>query len=79
MAVKKVWLRKKLKRLRKKVQARNMEKNIKDYNITINVSGVSMEGESNINEHNRTSGEDKGKSFKEKVGNSREDDTRESN
>ena len=56
-----------------------MEKNIKDYNITINVSGVSMEGESNINEHNRTSGEDKGKSSKEKVGNSRENDTRESN
>lgn len=72
--------KRRLRRLTKKEWVKRiMAKNIKSHDVEVKVTGVSMEGESNINEHNRTSGEDKGKSSKEKIGNSRENGTRESN
>ena len=58
MVVKKEWLRKKLKRLKKQ----NMERKSKDINVF--VTGVSMEGESEIDDNNRTTGEDKRESSK---------------
>ena len=48
-----------------------MEKN-KD--VQVFVTGVSMTGEANLNEHNRTPEEDKAKSEGEEICNSREDD-----
>ena len=50
MVVKKEWLRKKLKRLKKQ----NMERKSKDINVF--VTGVSMEGESEIDDNNRIVG-----------------------
>ena len=44
----------------------------KDVNVF--VTGVSMTGESDLNEHNRTSEEDKAKSEGEEICDSREDD-----
>ena len=42
--------------------------------VTINVTGVSMSGEADINEHNRTPPDNKKESESEEVCNSREDD-----
>ena len=42
-------------------------------NVQIFVTGVSMTGESNLNEHDRTSEEDKAKSEGEEICDSRED------
>jgi hypothetical protein len=70
--VKMLWLKRKLQRLkRKKWLRRKMEKS-KD--VKINVTGVSMSGESNLNEHDRTPKDDKEKSEGEENGNSRKDD-----
>tara|TARA_R110001632_G_scaffold12573_1_gene43387 strand:+ start:116 stop:268 length:153 start_codon:yes stop_codon:yes gene_type:complete len=41
--------------------------------VTINVTGVSMTGESQLNEHSGVAQEDKAKSDGEEIGNSRED------
>jgi len=68
--VKKVWLRKKLKSLNLK---RKWLKNVENKDVQVFVTGVSMTGESQLNEHNRTSEEDKEKSEGEEVCNSRED------
>ena len=67
MVVKKEWLRKKLKRLKKQ----NMERKSKDINVF--VTGVSMEGESEIDDNNRTTGEDKRESSKKENSTIRED------
>jgi hypothetical protein len=67
MVVKKEWLRKKLKRLKKQ----NMERKSKDINVF--VTGVSMEGESEIDDNNRIVGEDKRKSSKKENSTIRED------
>ena len=71
--VKKVWLRKKLKLLNQKRKwVRNVEnKDQKD--VTINVTGVSMTGESQLNEHSGVAQEDKAKSEGEEICDSRED------
>ena len=71
--IKKVWLRKKLKSLNQKRKWLKslMEKN-KD--VKVIVTGVSMSGESSLNEHNRTPKEDKEKFEGEEICNSREDD-----
>jgi len=65
------WLRKKTKQIKRRKQIKNMEKNIKDFDINVFVSGVAMEGESNINEHNRTSENNKSQSDDKKRGNIR--------
>ena len=54
-----------------------MEKNIKDFDINVFVSGVAMEGESNINEHNRTSAKNKSQSDDKESGNIRKYGSRE--
>ena len=71
--VKKQWLNQKLKRSNQRKQWLKslMEKN-KD--VQVFVTGVSMTGEANLNEHNRTSEEDQVKSEGEEICNSREDD-----
>jgi hypothetical protein len=71
------WLRKKLKKIKSKKQIKNMEKNIKDFDINVYVSGVAMEGESNINEHNRTSENNKSQFDDKKSGNIRKYGSRE--
>ena len=71
------WLRKKLKKIKRKKQIKNMEKNIKDFDINVFVSGVAMEGESNINEHNRTSAKNKSQSDDKESGNIRKYGSRE--
>jgi hypothetical protein len=68
--VKKVWLRKKLKSLNLK---RKWLKNVENKDVQVFVTGVSMTGESQLNEHNRTPEEDKEKSEGEEICNSRED------
>ena len=67
MVVKREWLRKKLKRLKKQ----NMERKSKDINVF--VTGVSMEGESEIDDNNRTTGEDKRESSKKENSTIRKD------
>jgi hypothetical protein len=67
--VKKVWLRKKLKKLAKRKWLRNVE----NKDVQVFVTGVAMAGESQLNEHNRTPEEDKAKSDGEEICNSRED------
>ena len=71
--VKKQWLNQKLKRSNQRKQWLKslMEKN-KD--VQVFVTGVSMTGEANLNEHDRTSEEDKAKSEGEEICDSREDD-----
>ena len=49
-----------------------MEKNTKD--VQVFVTGVSMTGESELNEHNRTPKENQEQSKGEEICNSREDD-----
>jgi len=71
--VKKVWLRKKLKSLNLK---RKWLKNVENKDVQVFVTGVSMTGESQLNEHDRTPKEDKAKSEGEEICDSREDDWR---
>ncbi len=52
-----------------------MERKNKDVNVF--VTGVSMGGETNLNEHHGTTDEDQGRSSTEEVRDSREDDIRE--
>ena len=68
--VKKVWLRKKLKKLQK----RKWLKNVENKDVQVFVTGVAMAGESQLNEHDRTPEKDKAKSDGEEICNSREDD-----
>jgi len=71
--VKKLWLKRKLKNLQKRKWLKNlMEKNTKD--VQVFVTGVSMTGESELNEHNRTPKENQEQSKGEEICNSREDD-----
>ena len=69
--VKKQWLNQKLK---KSNQRKRWLKNMENKDVQIFVTGVSMTGESNLNEHNRTPKEDKEESKGEEICNSREDD-----
>ena len=69
--VKKQWLNQKLKRSN---QRKKWLKNMENKDVQIFVTGVSMTGESNLNEHDRTSEEDKAKSEGEEICDSREDD-----
>ncbi len=68
--VKKAWLRKKLKKLAK----RKWLKNVENKDVQVFVTGVSMTGESQLNEHDRTPKEDKAKSEGEEICDSRVDD-----
>lgn len=70
--VKMLWLKRKLKKIRKKQKAKSLMEKSKD--VKINVTGVSMSAESNLNEHDRTPKNDKEKSEGEENGNSRKDD-----
>ena len=66
--------KRKLRRLTKKEWVRGiMAKNIKSHDIEIKVTGVSMEGESKIDDNNRATGEDKGQSSKKENSIIRED------
>ena len=67
--VKKQWLRKKLKKLARKKLVKSME----NKDVQVFVTGISMTGESDLNEHNRTPEEDQVKSEGEEICNSRED------
>tara|TARA_R100001126_G_C4786054_1_gene129525 strand:- start:120 stop:293 length:174 start_codon:yes stop_codon:yes gene_type:complete len=49
----------------------------KSKDVDVFVTGVSMGGETNLNEHNRTTGEDQRGSSTKEVTDSREDDIRE--
>ena len=70
--VKKVWLRKKLKRLSQK---RKWLRNMENKDVEIHVTGISMFGKAEIkNEHSGTTQEDKEKTEGTEIGNSREDD-----
>jgi|TARA_R100001086_G_scaffold125534_1_gene64894 hypothetical protein len=70
--VTKLWLRRKLLKLkRKKWLKRKMEKS-KD--VKVFVTGVSMAGEIKLDEHNRTPEDNKEKPKREEIGDSREDD-----
>jgi len=69
--VKKQWLNQKLK---KSNQRKRWLKSMENKDVQIFVTGVSMTGESNLNEHDRTSEEDKAKSEGEEICDSREDD-----
>jgi len=68
--VKKQWLNQKLK---KSNQRKKWLKSMENKDVNVFVTGVSMTGESDLNEHNRTSEEDKAKSEGEEICNSRED------
>ena len=78
MVVKKLWLKRKLKMVkRKKTWAcMGMEKR-KSNDVNVYVTGVSMGGETRLDEHHGTTGEDQGGSSTEEVTDSREDDIRE--
>ena len=65
------WLNQKLK---KSSQRKKWLKSMENKDVNVFVTGVSMTGESDLNEHNRTSEEDKAKSEGEEICNSREDD-----
>ena len=69
--VKKQWLNQKLK---KSNQRKKWLKSMENKDVNVFVTGVSMTGESDLNEHNRTSEEDQVKSEGEEICNSREDD-----
>jgi len=69
--VKKQWLNQKLKRSN---QRKKWLKSMENKDVNVFVTGVSMTGESDLNEHNRTSEEDKAKSEGEEICDSREDD-----
>jgi len=68
--VKKQWLNQKLKKLN---QRKNWLKNVENKDVQVFVTGISMTGESDLNEHNRTPEEDQVKSEGEEICNSRED------
>ena len=68
--VKKQWLNQKLK---KSSQRKKWLKSMENKDVNVFVTGVSMTGESDLNEHNRTSEEDQVKSEGEEICNSRED------
>ena len=72
MVVKKEWLRKKLKKQEKRKKWECMERK-KSKDINVFVTGVSMEGESEIDDNNRTTGEDKRESSKKENSTIRED------
>ena len=78
MVVKTEWLRRKLLRIRKrrKWACTEMERK-KSKDVNIFVTGVSMSGDAELNEHIGTTGEDQDRSSKQTSGNSREDDLRE--
>ena len=78
MVVKKLWLKRKLKMVkRKKTWAcMGMEKR-KSNDVNVYVTGVSMGGETSLDEHHGTTGEDQRGSSTEKVRDSGEDDIRE--
>ena len=68
------WLSQKLKKLsQKRKWSKNME-NKEQQDVTINVTGVSMTGESQLNEHSGVTQENKEKLEGEEDGNSRKDD-----
>jgi len=68
------WLSQKLKKLsQKRKWLKNME-NKEQQDVTINVTGVSMTGESQLNEHSGVAQENKEKLEGEEDGNSRKDD-----
>ena len=72
MVVNQRWLSQKLKKLKLRKKARRME-NTKD--VEIHVTGISMFGKAEIkNEHSGTAQEDKEKTERTEIGNSREDD-----
>ena len=68
--VKKQWLNQKLKKLN---QRKNWLKNVENKDVQVFVTGISMTGESDLNEHNRTPKENKEQSEGEEICNSRED------
>jgi hypothetical protein len=65
--VKKVWLRKKLKRLSQK---RKWLRNMENKDVQVFVTGVSMAGEVNLDEHNRTPEDNKEESEREEISDS---------
>ena len=50
-----------------------MAKNIKSHDVEVEVTGVSMEGESDTYEHNRTTEENQKESQRKETSNSRKD------
>ena len=68
--VNQLWLKRKLKKRKRKKWLRNME----NKDVKVVVTGVAMSGESQLNEHNRTLKDDKEESKGEEICNSREDD-----
>jgi hypothetical protein len=68
--VNQLWLKRKLKKTKRKKWLRNME----NKDVKVVVTGVAMSGESQLNEHNRTLKDDKEESKGEEICNSREDD-----
>tara|TARA_B100001057_G_C22203839_1_gene701855 strand:+ start:103 stop:318 length:216 start_codon:yes stop_codon:yes gene_type:complete len=71
MAVKLAWLKRKLKRKQRLKRLKSME-NTKD--VEIHVTGISMSGKAEINEHSGTPQEDQTKVEGAEIGDSREDD-----
>jgi len=65
--VKKVWLRKKLKRLSQK---RKWLRNMENKDVQVFVTGVSMAGEVNLDEHNRAPEDNKEESEREEISDS---------
>jgi len=70
MEVNQKWLRKKLKNSSQKRKWLNME----NKDVQVIVTGVSMTGESQLNEHNGITQENKEELEREEIGTSREDD-----
>ena len=71
--VKKAWLKRKLKLSNQKRKWLKSVENKEQKDVTINVTGVSMTGESQLNEHSGVTQEDKEKSEGQEICNSRED------
>jgi len=70
MAIKKLFLKRKLKIIKRKKELKKVE----NKDVQVFVTGVSMTGEVKLDEHNRTPEGNKEKSKTEEIGNSREDD-----
>ena len=70
MAIKKLFLKRKLKIIKRKKELKKVE----NKDVKVVVTGVAMAGESQLNEHNRTLKDDKEESKGEEICNSREDD-----
>ena len=70
MAIKRLYLKRKLKIIKRKKELKKVE----NKDVQVFVTGVSMAGEVKLDEHNRTPEEDKAKSKTEEIGDSREDD-----